>query len=761
MNPTPLFRRLVYVLVMLGILAFSVAERDPAMLFVAGALTILSWFVVEGPNGKPLPGWMINIGALGITVWLARELWGQPGALVIAMGHFVTGLQVVLLFGRKTSRDYSVILVLGLLQFIGASVLTETLIFGVLLMCYGVVGLIVLVLFHLHTVSEQVRETTLRVTERKGRILAPVPRPVFGRGCGSDLRTAIFAVGVMCLAVGVGVFVLVPRSAIIRPNPYLGGAISAESAGYSNLIRLGSAPQQPSSRDVVMHATFTVNGRPATPPHEGWYLRGASLDMYDERGRLWLRGMRSSLSDGEQRMSPEGTLLHPGVPPGMVADITLRGGITRQLFTLNPTRSVTAESLGSILYNPSDSQVTLPDPWVGTLQYSLEAPDMANLTKPGSPQPWMIPPSRVYARGWRVASAQVSQLASEALAAKGLARNADEPPSERDILIAQTLADYLRTHYRYSLNAAAPRRDRDPIFTFLFESHEGHCELFASALGAMTRSLGMTARLATGYRVSEYNHIGGYYVARPEHAHAWVEVYCGTRGWVTVDATPPADESDTDQTAGVFAWFTQLYEYTEHAWFSSVIAFNEKTRREVLGGARTSVLNTVAAWVQVTSEAVINDVSTFLSNMQFDVVSLSALVFFGLGAGVGLVSLVRMSIVRRRRLIALHLDRMPRARRREMARQLRFYLIMLDMLEQQGHIKPVWQSPFAFAQSLAQHDPATFGAVLPVTEMFYEIRFGGRTPDRERLRWVDQQLNVLRQALLRRRVPRAAVPAHA
>ena len=72
------------------------------------------------------------------------------------------------------------------------------------------------------------------------------------------------------------------------------------------------------------------------------------------------------------------------------------------------------------------------------------------------------------------------------------------------------------------------------------ESNSGHCEVFAAALTAMARSIGMKARVVTGYRAGEYNRIGGYYIVRQSNAHAWTEIHLGPRGWKTFDAKAEA-----------------------------------------------------------------------------------------------------------------------------------------------------------------------------------------------------------------------------
>jgi hypothetical protein len=59
----------------------------------------------------------------------------------------------------------------------------------------------------------------------------------------------------------------------------------------------------------------------------------------------------------------------------------------------------------------------------------------------------------------------------------------------------------------------------------------------------MARSLGIPARLTTGYTPGEYNPFTGLYEVRASDAHAWVEVYFPGYGWSTFDPTPGFDST--------------------------------------------------------------------------------------------------------------------------------------------------------------------------------------------------------------------------
>ena len=70
---------------------------------------------------------------------------------------------------------------------------------------------------------------------------------------------------------------------------------------------------------------------------------------------------------------------------------------------------------------------------------------------------------------------------------------------------------------------------------FLFETREGFCEHYASALTVLLRAAGLPARIVLGYQGGELNSIGSYYIIRQSDANSWTEVWLRDQGWVRVD----------------------------------------------------------------------------------------------------------------------------------------------------------------------------------------------------------------------------------
>ena len=107
---------------------------------------------------------------------------------------------------------------------------------------------------------------------------------------------------------------------------------------------------------------------------------------------------------------------------------------------------------------------------------------------------------------------------------------------EFDVVMAIT--DYLQRTYRYSQQLGHVPTGRDPVDWFLFDAKIGYCEQFATAATLMLRSLGIPARLATGYSTGEYDSVLDQAIVREHDAHAWVEVWFPNHGWVAVDPSP-------------------------------------------------------------------------------------------------------------------------------------------------------------------------------------------------------------------------------
>ncbi len=79
---------------------------------------------------------------------------------------------------------------------------------------------------------------------------------------------------------------------------------------------------------------------------------------------------------------------------------------------------------------------------------------------------------------------------------------------------------YLRTNEKYNLNSPVPKPGDDAVDDFLFVSHQGFCEQFATAAVIMLRTQGIPARLVTGYVGGDSDVDPGERVFRGSDAHS-------------------------------------------------------------------------------------------------------------------------------------------------------------------------------------------------------------------------------------------------
>lgn len=100
---------------------------------------------------------------------------------------------------------------------------------------------------------------------------------------------------------------------------------------------------------------------------------------------------------------------------------------------------------------------------------------------------------------------------------------------------ARALERFLR-QYPYSLTVELPPDDIDPVEFFLFELQTGYCDYYASSMVVLARSLGLPARMATGYLAQPPDSNGVQHI-RQLDAHSWAEIYFAGYGWVEFEPT--------------------------------------------------------------------------------------------------------------------------------------------------------------------------------------------------------------------------------
>ncbi|MEX2372738.1 MAG: transglutaminase-like domain-containing protein, partial [Dehalococcoidia bacterium] len=105
---------------------------------------------------------------------------------------------------------------------------------------------------------------------------------------------------------------------------------------------------------------------------------------------------------------------------------------------------------------------------------------------------------------------------------------------------ARLVETHLRQNYAFEYEIQAAPPGRDAVDYFLFESHHGYFDQFATAMAVMLRSVGIPARVAAGFALDDRDLDAATkaYTVTEERAWAWPEVYFPDLGWVEFNPTP-------------------------------------------------------------------------------------------------------------------------------------------------------------------------------------------------------------------------------
>lgn len=148
----------------------------------------------------------------------------------------------------------------------------------------------------------------------------------------------------------------------------------------------------------------------------------------------------------------------------------------------------------------------------------------------------LTPPDSESTYGKALQLPRNSRMAREARAMgeKLKAEYADDPEAARKI-IQRILTFFAEAPFIYSYEV--PEYVTNPIDDFLFDGRRGYCTHYAAATTLVLRAAEVPARMIMGYRGGEWEPGRGVLIVRQKHAHAWVEAWTSTDGWLRVDPT--------------------------------------------------------------------------------------------------------------------------------------------------------------------------------------------------------------------------------
>jgi len=382
-----------------------------------------------------------------------------------------------------------------------------------------------------------------------------VARPNWKKHVGAGLRAGAFAL-FAAVPLFLCVFVFLPRLG----SPLWGAPTDDKSVRSG----LGDEMDPTSLQELLVDdsAAFRVSFDGPVPERAQRYWRGPVLTRFD--GKVCTRTRFQADARRGDNVESIGEVVE--------YEITLEPSDRRWLLALDvplaaPDNAVRGADMSLVSDKPVDQLLRYRAR--STLRYRLDAQLGArererNLMLP----PGFDPRARALASQWR--------------------RDLGD-----DEAIARAPLELFRQDFFYTL--APPDLGRDSVDDFLFETHRGFCQHFASAYTFLMRASGIPARVVTGYQGGYFNTIGNYLVVRQSDAHAWAEVWLNGRGWVRVDPTgavsPQRVQLGAQAAAGASAqwyqsdWLVGLrnqFDLVNRGWNSLVVQFNELRQQSLL-----------------------------------------------------------------------------------------------------------------------------------------------------------------------------------
>lgn len=264
------------------------------------------------------------------------------------------------------------------------------------------------------------------------------------------------------------------------------------------------------------------------------------------------------------------------------------------------------------------------------------------------------------------------------------------------------LAQVLKQKYTVQPNVPTLNKSDDLVEAFLFRFQGGYPDHFSTALTVMLRSLGIPARLVTGFAPGNFNPLTGLYIVHNTDAYAMTEVYFPRYGWFTFDPIPGHElippSVEGDQTFGVLRQFWQWIA----GWLPSPVT-----------GLLVSVFTLVATWLA-------HLLSLFTQGWSGLFAGLLLLISFSF---LGWLAWSQWQAWRYRRW----LSRLPAMES--------LYQQMLNWVAQRGIRKHPAQTPLEHAEQVRQAQQEHWGPVIEdIAQAYVSWRYGGHHPNLHRLK---------------------------
>jgi transglutaminase-like putative cysteine protease len=568
--------------------------------------------------------------------------------------HLLFFLAVMKILTAKSNRDYLYTAVIAFLELLAAAILSINFNFFVFLALYLLFAIAALT-------SGEIRRSIDRstVTARSGL------KSFYAR---LSLLSALVTLGILTLTAGL--FFILPRTAEAAFSRLIAHRVFLP--GFSNQVNLGDIGEIKTSSRPMMH--IRIWSAQTVGPMK-W--RGAALSDFD--GKRWTNPSRKPETIPVENehvvlapvgLRPPGRRINYHVELEALENDTLFFAGTPETLDL-PARALYRSETSSFRLGHAVPQGFHYDVW------SL-------LDDPPERAPVLFPPP-VLPLAARELYLQIPALDGRIAELAG----SFAAGVTGDLARARAIERHLRSDYAYTLELP-DREVTDPLANFLFARRKGHCEYFASSMAVMLRSLGIPARLATGFQSGVYNPVSDLWLVRASDAHSWVEAWIPGYGWTTFDPTP------ADPNAGGLALLAQLSLYLDAAetfWREWVVTYDLTRQGTLAYRMEQGVHRAGIRWFE-TAVSVRSGWERYVAGWarRFGWQALAwaaGLVALGFAAG----PLFRLMRMRRR------VERVRRGQA-SVADATLLYQRMLHILSRRGYQKPPWFTPAEFAASL-------------------------------------------------------------